>query len=283
MSERLSLQRAACRALMAALAVGCAKTEQTPGPSIVTTAFGEMALVPAGSFAMGDDAGEPDEAPVHQVRIDAFLIDTCEVTQEQFSELRKKAPAHFKNPRNPVEQVSWADAAFYCNARSRADGLKPCYDETTGACDFEADGYRLPTEAEWEYACRAGAGGAFSFGDDPAKLVAHAWFKDNAGGKPHPVGTKKPNAWGIHDMHGNVVEWCNDVYGATHYAAARADNPRGPAEDASSKFVLRGGAWDSGPDACRSAYRVGEIPGQVDGCFRRDEIGFRCVRKAPPQ
>jgi formylglycine-generating enzyme required for sulfatase activity len=247
----------------------------------VKTRHGEMVLVPAGWFMMGSDRGEDAEKPVHKVWVDALLIDKCEVTQEQFSQLMQKAPSHFKGPRNPVERVPWGDAAWYCNHRSRAEGLEPCYDETTGACNFRATGYRLPTEVEWEYACRAGTSTDFGFGDDARKLGDHGWFDGNAGKRTHPVGMKKPNRWGIHDMHGNVMEWCNDVYEADYYQRSPERDARGPADSPLAKFVLRGGAWHSSADACRSAYRLGEFPAQPDACFAHDDIGFRCVRSAP--
>jgi len=149
------------------------------------------------------------------------------------------------------------------------------------ACNFAASGYRLPTEAEWEYACRAGTTSAYGFGDDPRLLAEYAWFADNANKQTHPVGTKKPNAWGLFDMHGNVAEWCNDVYDAAYYGASPAKNPTGP--ERGERYVLRGGAWDSRAGSCRCAYRVGEAPGSQDACFARDAIGFRCVRRAPTQ
>ena len=276
-----------CALFACALGIGCGKAAQpadTPQElPILKTDTGEMVLVPGGAFMMGNERGDADEKPVHEVRVDAFLIDKCEVTQEQFKALMHKDPSHFKGAQNPVEQVTWADTAFYCNARSRAEGLQPCYDEETGACDFAADGYRLPTEAEWEYACRAGTHSAFHFGDDEAKLAAYGWFEKNAGKQTHPVGQKRPNPWGLYDMHGNVLEWCNDAYGEAYYAESPKKNPRGPAEEPGADFVLRGGAFDTSADACRAAFRVGDTPGQVDGCFRRDEIGFRCVRKAPAE
>ena len=109
-----------------------------------------------GSFTMGSSSGAADEQPEHSVSVDAFLMDRTEVTQQQYDKLALGNPSHFKGKSLPVEQISWADAALYCNLRSRSEGLQPCYDEETAECDFQASGYRLPTEAEWEYACRAG-------------------------------------------------------------------------------------------------------------------------------
>jgi acetoin utilization deacetylase AcuC-like enzyme/formylglycine-generating enzyme required for sulfatase activity len=257
-----------------------------PRAEVVTTAGGiEMVLVPAGQFRMGSSGHESDETPVHGVSLDAFLMDRSEVTQEHWaglaggSEFLAADPAHFKGADMPVEMVRWDMAALWCNARSRAEGLQPCYDEETGECDFEADGYRLPTEAEWEYACRATSEADFGFGSNEAELFDYAWYADNAAKKTHPVGRKKPNAWGLFDMHGNVAEWCNDRYEADYYRTSPAANPRGPTEG--EQYVLRGGAWNCSPAACRSARRVGEDPGVADACFARDAIGFRCVRKAP--
>ena len=236
-----------------------------------------MVLIQAGSFQMGSASGDPDEAPSHEVALDAFWIDRTEVTQTQYGKLVLANPAHFKGDDRPVEQVSWADAALYCNLRSRAEGLEACYDEETAECDFAAGGYRLPTEAEWEYACRAGTTTPYACGADAASLARHAWFADNAGKKTQPAARKPPNAWGLYDMHGNVAEWCNDVYAADYYARSPARNPRGP--DDGEKYVLRGGAWNSQAAGCRSATRVGENPGFQDACFARDAIGFRCVRR----
>src|SRR5262249_12441847 len=148
---------------------------------------------------------EPDEAPAHPVKLTAFAIDKFEVTQDLFAKAQLPNPSHWHDsPKKPVERVRWIDAKQYCNERSLLEGLKPCYNEKSAQwdCDYSANGYRLPTEAEWEYACRAGAETV------PAQFNEISWFADNAGQKTHLIGQKKPNRWGIHDMYGNVSEWC---------------------------------------------------------------------------
>jgi formylglycine-generating enzyme required for sulfatase activity len=274
--------------LVALAPLSCQRTE-LPHPArelpVVTSSSGvELVLLPAGSFEMGSRQGREEEKPAHKVWVDSFLIDRHEVTQAEFEKLGKieafPNPSHFKGPNLPVEQVTWPQAARFCNARSRLEGLKPCYNEDTGACDFQASGYRLPTEAEWEYACRAATDRQYSFGGDPRQLGDFAWFADNSSKKTHPVGQKKPNPWGLLDMHGNVAEWCQDVYDPGYYRASPANNPCGPAEG--KEYALRGGSWKSAADALQSARRLGEDPGFSDACLARDAIGFRCVRRAPP-
>jgi formylglycine-generating enzyme required for sulfatase activity len=252
--------------------------------AVVTTKTGvEMVVLPGGWFEMGSAAGASDEAPVRRVWVDGFLMDRYEVTQDQFRRMSMPDPSHFKDPRRPVEHITLADAIEYCNERSAAEGLRPCYsrkdDGGPWTCDFAADGYRLPTEAEWEYACRAGTTTDCFFGAGGERsLRDHAWYAANSGRQTHPVGEKSPNAWGLYDMYGNVAEWCGDWYDPNAYRAGRDRNPRGPA--AGKLVVLRGGAWDSRPDRCRSAARAGENPRFQDACFARDTVGFRCVRKA---
>ena len=283
MNRRESPPAAALLATALVLALVCGAMAQDAGhqPEVVQTTTGAgIVLLPEGWFDMGSDSGSADEQPVHRVWIDSLHMDIHEVTQQQYELLMTENPAHFKGPRLPVENVDRAGAIAFCNARSQAEGLEPCYDEDTLLCDFEAGGYRLPTEAEWEYACRAGSQGAYAFGDDVTALDEHAWYANNADEATHPVAQKDPNRWGLHDMHGNVAEWCNDPYSPRYYETSPERNPRGP-EDGTD-FVIRGGAWSSPAGECRSAYRLGDDPGFQDPCFRGEHIGFRCVRRADP-
>jgi formylglycine-generating enzyme required for sulfatase activity len=268
------------------LLAGCggreATTQSNPATSDVakmihTKAGIDMVLIPAGEFTLGDDSGESDEHPAHRVRIGAFYMDETEVTQASFEAIMGRNPSKSKGADRPAERVSWLAAVQYCNMRSTSEGLKPCYDLKTLECTFTADGYRLPTEAEWEYACRAGTTTRWSFGDSPAELAKFGWCKGNADKTTHPVRQLKPNPWGLYDMHGNVAEWCNDHY-ADQYDKAAGENPHGPA--AGKECVLRGGSWMSGEDDCRSSARHSEPPVFADVCFGSESYGFRCVRNA---
>ncbi|MDP6543932.1 MAG: formylglycine-generating enzyme family protein [Phycisphaerae bacterium] len=274
-------------ALAGAMGVSCQRRDDAdsakPLPVFTTKSGVEMLHVPGGWFQMGSATGQADEGPVHRVRVDAFLMDKYEVTQDQFRRLEIPDPSHFKGPRRPVEHATFAEVVEFCNERSLAEGLKPCYKlEASGRvshCNFDADGYRLPTEAEWEYACRAGTDAdRFFTGGADRNLRRYAWYAVNAAKKTHPVGLKQPNAWGLYDMYGNVAEWCNDYYAPDYFKTSPEENPRGAL--ATRLMVVRGGAWNSSPDWCRSAARGGENPRVHDVCFTPDSLGFRCVRKA---
>jgi len=237
----------------------------------------EMVKLPGGSFIMGDE-NEIDATP-HEIFLSPFYIDKNLVTQAEYERVMGENPSRWKGGDNPVEQVRWSDAVKYCNKRSAMEGLEPCYDLQSWQCNFAANGYRLPTEAEWEYACRAGTETAYYFGDSPSKLSNHAWFEDNSGGKPRPVGGKPANPWGLHDMHGNLWQWCNDFYQVDYYQQSPEKDPPGPKTGETK--VVRGGAWKFSADSCRSGYRYNENPGYADVCFGYDIYGFRCVRNAP--
>jgi len=248
-------------------------------PAVVQTASGvEMVRVPGGWFRMGSEGNSADESPVHRVWIDAFLMDRYEMRQDIYVRLAGSNPSSFKGDARPVDTVNWVDAALFCNLRSRAEGLEPCYAEVDDQwrCNFEATGYRLPTEAEWEYACRAGTTTGYSFGSDERSLASSAWFRRNSNKSTREVGKKRPNPWGFHDLHGNVSEWCNDVYSTSYYQRGPERNPPGP--ELGEVRVVRGGGWNSSAAQCRSASRTGENQAVVDSCIT-DSIGFRCVRR----
>src|SRR6185437_14540089 len=232
-----------------------ASSSAAPTASLSSSGIAMVSL-PGGTFTMGTSEGNPDEGPPHNVTVSAFLIDQFEVTHEMFTKVQLPDPSHWQeNPKTPVERVRWRDAKAYCNERSRLEGLKPCYNEKTVEwdCDYSANGYRLPTEAEWEYAARAGSETPYDFGSSD-KLRQYAWYADNAEQKTHPVGQKKPNEWGLCDMYGNVSEWCEDVYSPTYYKQSPEKDPTGPPDPGGKdvKRVMRGGNWNVGADACRA-------------------------------
>jgi formylglycine-generating enzyme required for sulfatase activity len=169
----------------------------------------------------------------------------------------------------PVENVSWLDAVKFCNKLSEREKRTPFYRIVgTGVTNVGGDGYRLPTEAQWEYACRAKSPALYPFGDDAGKLGEYAWSNRNAESKTHPVGQKLPNNWGLYDMLGNVWEWCGDGYDAKYYASSPPAEPPGAAE--ASHRVFRGGSWNDEPRSCRPAFRNGDAPE-----IRGESLGFR--------
>jgi len=230
--------------------------------------------LPAGSFLMG--TGDTDHEwfchsrPVREVRLDSFQLSVYEITQAQYEKVMGSNPSLMKgDDSRPVEQVSWLDAAAFCNKLSELAGLMPCYDIRNRSCIFSRNGFRLPTEAEWEYACRAGTDTKYYTGNSESDLELAGWYRANSQGTTHPVGQKKPNAWGLYDMHGNVWEWCNDWLG--NYADCRNENPRGP--NIGYSRVLRGGGWHYPAVGCCSAYRQRAKPE-----YRLSAVGFRIAR-----
>ncbi len=248
-----------------------------------------MALVriEADSFLMGTTKDQVDqlmrlfpdskrewfdnEQPQHPVKISRpFYLGIHEVTQGQYQAVMGDNPSNFKGSDDlPVEKMSWVDAVKFCNKLSEREKRTPFYRIVgTEATVVGGNGYRLPTEAEWEYACRARSTTLYPFGDDADKLDAHAWYSSNADSKTHPVGQKLPNAWGLHDMLGNVWEWCADGYDEKYYASSPPADP--PGAIGASHRVFRGGGWDFYPWCCRPAYRYRDAP-----VGRGNLLGFR--------
>ena len=208
---------------------------------------------------MGSNDGESDEKPVHEVKIDSFLISKYEVTQGIWQKIMNNNPSIFKKGDNyPVEEVSWDDCDAFC----------------------KKTGLRLPTEAEWEYAARAGTNTKYYWGNEPDGN--YMWYWDNSGKTTHLVGQRKPNGFGLYDILGNVSEWCSDWYGEDYYkefspsakggsASGGKDNPKGPT--IGQYHVLRGGSWLNARYGCRSALRAWSVPYGCNGLY-----GFRCAR-----
>jgi formylglycine-generating enzyme required for sulfatase activity len=266
-------------------------------PEFLTTRVGQIRLkrIPAGTFRMGSPGGEGDdtEHPQHRVQITRpFYLGVHEVTQGQYQAVTDRNPSYYKGSANlPVETVSWLDAVKFCNTLSEREGLRLFYQidgDNVRVPDWSGTGYRLPTEAEWEYACRAGATTRYSFGDDPEGLVAAGNIADGTAKAKHPdltwaiaardgysdtapVGQFRPNAFGLYDMHGNVWEWCWDWFGVDYYQQSPTVDPRGPREDKTR--VVRGGSWSDAPRNARSAHRAWINPEQRD-----NYLGFRVAR-----
>ena len=213
----------------------------------------QLRLIKPGSFLMGSTRGDTDEAPVHQVTLTKpFYIGAYEVTQAQYEQIMGSNPSHFRGPQRPVEQVSWNDAQAFCQKLSAQENRS----------------YRLPTEAEWEYACRAGSTTEYYWGS--SFYPRYAWSHDNSNAETHDVGQRLPNAWQLFDMSGNVWEWCQDRRGQYSPSGAAETDPTGPVEG--NTRALRGGSWYSEADTCRSASRDKNAPDN-----RHHTFGFRVV------
>ncbi|MES2161442.1 MAG: formylglycine-generating enzyme family protein [Pseudomonadota bacterium] len=210
-----------------------------------------MVIVPAGSIGMRDDR----TGRAWVVELPSFAIGRYPVTQAEYAAVSGAWPASHDSPHSPVENVSWIDAVRFCNTLSASAGLSPCYElhEDSANRIPGSDGYRLPTEAEWEYACRAGTNGP-RYG----KLDDIAWYRENSGGRTCVVGQKQPNLWGLHDMLGNVWEWCEDQYDPEVYGLYR---------------VFRGGGWSDAERGCLATNRRRSHP-----TYAIDDLGFRLVR-----
>ena len=208
--------------------------------------------------------------PIRCGSVRPFYLGIHEVTQGQYQAVMGDNPSHFKGSDDlPVENVSWLDAVTFCNKLSEREKRTPFYRiDGTEVTLVGGNGYRLPTEAEWEYACRAKSTTLYPFGDDASKLGEHAWYAGNSESKTHPVGQKLPNAWGLYDMLGNVWEWCADGYDEKYYASSPPADP--PGAPGASHRVIRGGGWGNYPGCCRPADRVGCTPG-----YRSNDLGFR--------
>jgi formylglycine-generating enzyme required for sulfatase activity len=270
-----------------------AAAEQLGRPVVETNSLGmQLVLIPAGTYWRGSSKTDAyridDELPQHRVRITRpFYIGVCEVTVGEFrqfvdaqayrTEAERDGKGGFgwgetayepkpeytwqyvgitQTDEHPVVNVSWNDAMAFCQWLTQKEGAT----------------YRLPTEAEWEYACRAGSRTRYSYGYDDAAMEEHAWFEANSSLVTHPVGGKRPNVWGLYDMHGNVFEWCLDCYGTYPGAGLPVDDPVGP--DANVYRVYRGGYWYSPAAQCRSAIRQKSQPKNRSG-----SLGFRVVRQ----
>lgn len=245
-----------------------AAVESSAAEKTYTNSIGmEFILVPAGTFIMGADKNLQQafdfETPQHRVTISkSFYLGKFPVTQAQWDAVVRHNRSKFKGPNNPVEGVSRDDIQNFIFRLSRMEGHKTFF------MPIDPDRYRLPTEAEWEYAARAGTETAYSFGSDVRQLGDYAWYEDNSGGTTHPVGQKLPNPWGFYDMHGNVFEWVADSYTKDYYSKSPELDPTGPLE--MGRGVSRGGAWSFPARSCRSAARLAQ---GMD--HQRDFIGFR--------
>ncbi len=241
-----------------------------------------LEMISSGNFIMGDDNGGDWDGPEHEVTISYdYYMSKTEVTQEQWQAVMSSAsnPSRDKGPQRPVERVEWFRAIEFCNKLSEIEGLTPCYtitvDPPTEAyhvqCNFDADGYRLPTEAEWEYAARAASTGDFA---GTGNIDDMGWTSNDGLSHTKEVALKQPNQWGLYDMHGNVAEWCWDAFDSFFYSDSPKVDPRLDPAPGYPEVVIRGGSYQDTPEKCTSAYRNGLSPSLFPWY-----VGFRVVRK----
>ena len=274
-------------AAVVVLGFGCGKKPTEPsGPTVnLATLADSMILIQGGTFTMGDTTpyGNAFERPLHQVTVSSFYMSATECTQRKFRKVMGSLPPN--NTVNdsfvPVVAVNWYRAVRFCNALSRKEGKSQCYDTSNAdsskwECDFTKSGYRLPTEAEWEYACRAGTTTNTYWGIDPMDGYAtwdHAWLDGNSNFMPHRVAGKGPNAWGLYEMMGNTWEWCNDWY--VDYKDSAQVNPTGP--NSGTSRIIRGSSADGGLSEMRSGLRWMSTPEETFILNETDYVGIRVV------
>ena len=268
----------------------------------ITVRLAEMVPIQGGFFRMGSPSTEIDRFNNENYRtanngfvtVNGFSMGKYEVTQEQYQAVTGNNPSHhFSNPasgeiqiKRPVERITWYDAIEFCNKLSVLEGLEPVYTiigrtpatgypitNATVLPDWNKNGYRLPTEAEWEYACRAGTTTRWYFGEHEYELINYAWFSINSNERTHQIGLKQPNSLGLYDMHGNVWEWCWDSYAASYNNAGGSDNPRGAVSGDGFDRVIRGGDWSHQALFARSAYRS-----HAGINYRGGNLGIRLAR-----
>jgi len=267
--------------------------------TIQTEVKSEMILISGGTFQMGSNNGRDNEKPVHTVTVASFYMSKYPVTNKEYTLYKPEAISFESKPAYPVNCVNWYNAVEYCNWLSDRDGLSRCYRGSGDniKMDLSKNGYRLPTEAEWEYACRAGTTTEYYWGD---KMDGdYCWYLDNPKNWINPVGQKNANSFGLYDMSGNVWEWCWDLYDKDYYKNSPSKNPTGPSSGSGRvervrgwtyladgwrtpkvsprAVVIRGGSWDSGAEHCRSAGRSYFTPVSTRTC---NNVGFRPVRRA---
>lgn len=213
-----------------------------------------MVKIPNGEITLRDDRTKQEWT----VLVASFYLSKYLVPQDLYFDVTNENPCTFKGDKRPVETISWLDCVRFCNSLSEKVGLRPCYliegNKVNSRVTKSANGYRLPTDAEWEYSCKAGMSGS-----KPEQIGKISWYKANSGGETHDIGLKEPNGWGLYDMLGNVWEWCSDVYDESIYGSYR---------------IFRGGGWNDGERGCLATNRRRSHPIS----FKIDDLGFRIAR-----
>lgn len=259
--------RCLCLLLGLAVLLGSASINAETAKKFINSIGMNFVEIPAGEFTMGEDPslgreGKADERPAHKVRISRpFYMGQFEVTQAQWRDVMGENPSRHKGDTNPVDSVSWNDVQRFIQKLNAREGHQL---------------YRLPTEAEWEYAAKAGTNTRYFFGNEQDRLPEYAWITANAEGRTRPVGGKKPNQFGLYDTSGNVREWVNDWYDDEYYAKSPVEDPRGPS--AGYGRAYRGGSKDGAEFPTRSTYRWRETPDT-----KAQNLGFRLVMTIPEE